>query len=175
MGLGPAGKHVIGWALAFQGDIPFVNGEFSKAQSLYEMSIMALGEVGNLNLKAYPLRRLGYLALKLDNLTGAKKFFKESLALNSKLKHQVGTIGSIAAIGALALAQKNETRSVTLFGAVDAQLKAKSLRLLPSDQLEYSRSVTNLKNQLDEQAFTDAWAAGRSMTLENVVEFALEE
>jgi tetratricopeptide (TPR) repeat protein len=174
-GMGSAGKHIIGWALAFLGDIPFSNREFAKAQSMYELSVMAFGEVGNLNLKAIPVRRLGYLALYHDDKRKAAEFFKESLLLNHKLRHQLGTIGSIAAFGGLAFAEADYTRSAKLLGAVEANLEAMALSMLPFDRLEYSHSITNLKNQLDEQALTDAWTEGRAMSLEDAVEFALEE
>jgi non-specific serine/threonine protein kinase len=174
-GLGPAGKHVIGWALAFLGDITFLNRDFAKAQSSYEMSIMAFGEVGNFNLKAYPLRRLGYLALYHAERKKAAKFFKESLMLNHTLKHQAGIVGSIAAFSSLALADQIYTRSAKLLGAVKGNLETLALNLLPSDRFEYSRNLKILKNQLDPQAFTDAWEEGRSLTMDSAVEFALEE
>jgi tetratricopeptide (TPR) repeat protein len=172
--MGPPGKHVIGWALAFLGDIPFLDRNFKEAQSFYEMSILALGEVGNKNMKAYPLRRLGYLALYRKEHENALEFFKESLALNHELRHQVGTIGSLAAFGGLAYAEENYTRSAKLLGAVEANLEALALLLLPSDRLEYSRNVANLGHQLEKQALADAWAEGCSMTLEQAVDFAFK-
>ncbi len=172
-GLGPQGKHIIGWALAFLGDIEVSHHEFGKAQSLYEISILALGEIGNLNMKAYPLRRLGYLALYHEDLKNAKKFFKDSLLLNHQLKHRLGTISSVAAFAALALAEENYPCSATLFGAVESHLEASFQQMLQSDGLEYSHFVTLLKDQLDDQAFKLAWNEGKGMSLGQAVEFAL--
>jgi len=175
MDLGPAGKHVVGWALAFLGDIPFSNGDFVKAQSLYEMAIIAFGEVGNLNLKAYPIRRLGYLALYHKDDRNATNFFKDSLMLNRKLKHQTGLIASVSAFAGLARAKKNYIHAAKLLGAVEANLEALALYMLPSDRIEYSNNETILRKQLDKQAFYDAWKEGRAMSLEQAVEVALEE
>jgi predicted ATPase/DNA-binding SARP family transcriptional activator len=173
MGLGPAGKHVVGWALAFLGDSLFLNRDFAKAQSMYEMSMLALGEVGNLNLKAYPLRRLGYLALYHGDLKNAKKFFKESLGLNYKLKHQLGSISCVAAFAGLAIAEQNYLRSAKLLGAVEANLEAMAQFMLPSDRFEYSHNTRILRKQLDQQVLQDAWKEGRALLPDQVVEFAL--
>ena len=173
-GMGSLGKHAIGWAMAFLGDIPFLNQNYKEAQSFYEMSILALGEVGNKNMKAYPLRRLGYLSLQRQEHENARELFKESLLLNHELRHQVGTLGSVVAFGALANAGKNFPRSARLLGAVEANLETLAVHLLPSDRREYSCNVAILPDQLDQQALTDTWAEGRSMSLEQAVDFALE-
>jgi len=44
----------------------------------------------------------------------------------------------------------------------------------PADQVEFDRTLAMVRAQLDEAAFNAAWAEGRKMTLEQAVEYALE-
>ncbi|MBI3536834.1 MAG: hypothetical protein HY070_04655 [Chloroflexi bacterium] len=43
-----------------------------------------------------------------------------------------------------------------------------------TDRVDYEYIVASLRAQLDEVAFVKAWAEGRAMTMEQAIEYALE-
>ena len=59
--------------------------------------------------------------------------------------------------------------------AVETQLGAMGMRLLPVDKMEYERNLTVLHAQLDEKTLGKLWAKGKSMSLDDGIAFALEE
>jgi hypothetical protein len=44
----------------------------------------------------------------------------------------------------------------------------------PMEQFEYDREVSDLRANMDAATFARAWAAGRAMTMEQAIEFAVE-
>jgi len=65
-------------------------------------------------------------------------------------------------------------RAARLFGAVEAVREASNIRLSPLRRAEYDRIVGGILAQLDEVAFAEAWAQGRAMPLEQVIEETLK-
>jgi hypothetical protein len=63
----------------------------------------------------------------------------------------------------------------TLLGAVDALLGSSGLSLWPADRLDYDRNLTTARARLDEASFEAAWAAGRAMSMEEAIAYALED
>jgi hypothetical protein len=47
--------------------------------------------------------------------------------------------------------------------------------VLPDNQDHYERSVGAARGRLDAVTFAAAWAEGRAMTLEQAIQYALEE
>ena len=45
----------------------------------------------------------------------------------------------------------------------------------PSDLPEFNKYITDVQAQLDEPTFEAAWAEGQSMTIEEAIDYALEE
>ena len=53
--------------------------------------------------------------------------------------------------------------------------KSMGVRLFPVDQLEVDHYIVALREQLDEETCTAAWAEGKAMTLEQAVAYALSD
>ena len=66
-------------------------------------------------------------------------------------------------------------QAARLFGSAECLFEGMGVILDPADQQEFDHYVAVVRNQLDETAFAKAWAEGRAMTLEQAIEFALEE
>jgi predicted ATPase len=62
-----------------------------------------------------------------------------------------------------------------LFGAAEAQWQASGAVRYAPDQPAYVRDVASLRAQLDEDEFAAAWTAGRTMTAQQAIAYALEE
>jgi tetratricopeptide (TPR) repeat protein len=60
---GAEGRRGVGWALIFLGDLALHAGELEQARAHFAESIALLRELSDYGLLAYPLRRLGHLAL----------------------------------------------------------------------------------------------------------------
>src|SRR5262249_16956350 len=65
-------------------------------------------------------------------------------------------------------------RAARLFGAAEAAREAVATPLPPQWRAYCLRIIASVRAALGDQSATTAWAAGRAMTLEQAVEYALE-
>jgi hypothetical protein len=66
-------------------------------------------------------------------------------------------------------------RAARLLGAAEAAHERMGTFIIPSDTPEYARIVAGVRQRIDGAAFGQAWAEGRSMTLDQAIAYALEE
>ena len=71
-------------------------------------------------------------------------------------------------------AQCGAARAVQLLGAAQALRENIRAPLSPMDQRKHDSTISNLCGEMDQAAFASVWSAGRAMTLEQVVAYALE-
>jgi len=159
----------------FLGDAAFHQGDLKEAQALYEECVTALREIRDQNFLAYTIRRLGQVVCRQGEFAKASLMYGESLSLNHGLKDERGVIACLSAFAGIAVVRGKFELAAYLFGAVESFLRALGIRLLQTDEMEYDRNVANLRAQLDEATLEKAWAEGHAMTLEQAVEYALNE
>ncbi len=157
------------------GEVGMFQKDFVRAESLFEAATPQLREARDYIYLAWVNRRLGQLLLRRGELIRATDLLRESLMHNWSVRDYRGTGASLAALAAVSITQQKMTHAVTLLGIVDTVIESTRIPLLPYDQQEYERHLTQLRDKLDRPTFMKAWTEGRSMTLEQAVQFALKE
>jgi DNA-binding SARP family transcriptional activator len=132
----------------------------------------ALGDPWGLSL---PLRHLGYVVLGQGDDARAALIIRESLALCRDLGEKWFTSMCLEDLAGIACRQGDCERAVRLLGAAEALREAIGAALRPLYRDGYERTVAMARAGLDAPAFAAAWAAGRAMTLDQAVAYALEE
>jgi predicted ATPase len=173
--LGPEHNMDRIFTLTWLGDLAFHQGNLEEAQTLYEECAGAFKEIRDQNFLAYAVRHLGQVACRQGEFEKAAILCGESLSLNQSLKDERGVIACLSALAGIVAARGKVRLASQLFGAVEALLGARSIRLLQVDQMEFDRNVSTSRSQLDSETLDNAWAKGLAMTLEQAVEFALKE
>jgi non-specific serine/threonine protein kinase len=173
--MGPEGKGGVSWTLTFLGDVALNQKELNEARSIYEEAVAILREIGDKNFLAYSVRRLGLLAWREKDFARAIALCRESLSLNRELGDPRGVLACVSAFADIAVVQGKFECGATLMAAVETQLAAMGMQLLPVDKLEYERNLAYLRANMDEKVLTKFWAKGREMPLEQTIQFALEE
>jgi tetratricopeptide (TPR) repeat protein len=173
--MGPEGKVVLSWTLTFLGDVALNQNESEKARSFFDETVAILREIGEKNFLAYAVRRLGLLAWREKDFVRASALCQESLSLNRELGDPRGVLACLAGFADIAVVQGTFERGATLMAAVETQLAALGMQLLPVDQMEYERNLAHLRANMNEKALTTFWARGKGMFLEEAIAFALKE
>jgi predicted ATPase/DNA-binding SARP family transcriptional activator len=158
--------------LYFYGDVVFLKGNIPRAKQIYEDSASLLRVIGNKVFLAYPLRRLGYLALEQHDIKNACKYFFESLSINHEVRDLPGLTASLLSFALLAFHLKNYLAAARLFGAVEGMLESLSVNLLHMDQTELGRIRSQLPACLDKASFTVAFTEGWEMNEEQAIALA---
>ena len=173
--MGLEGKTGVSWTLTFLGDVALNQNESKEARSIFEAAVAILREIGDKNLLAYPVRRLGLLAWREKDFARAIAFCKESLSLNHELGDPRGVLACLAGFADIAVVQGRFVRAAQIMAAVETQLAALGMRLLPVDKMEYERNLAQLRAQFDESTLKKFWVKGSAMSLDDAIAFALEE
>jgi non-specific serine/threonine protein kinase len=173
--LGPSFMFQKSWTLNFLGDVAFSQGDLNQALLFFEESTAIFRKFKDKAFLAYAIRRLAQLAVRRDNTANAILLCRESLLLNMQVNDPRGILACVSTFATIQLALGRFTYAVQLFAAVQNLLSQRALfRLLQIDQMEYERNLALLHTQLDKETFTNFWARGSAMTLENAISYVLE-
>jgi predicted ATPase/DNA-binding SARP family transcriptional activator len=117
------------------------------------------------------LNNLGIAALGEGDTEEAHRLFSESLRMKWNGGGWAGIPWTLAGLAGVAAAQGQRERAARLFGAAAAGREPIGNDLPP----DFEERVAALRPAMGEDAFAAAWAEGAAMTLQQAVEYALEE
>jgi predicted ATPase len=169
----PTAVQVTPRMLAILGDLMRSEGDYERAAEVYEASLTEARQVGAPLVVASALHRLGQMArLRSDNAKGAA-LLVESLKMHQKAGNKPGIAECLAALAGVVASEGHVDRATRLFGAADALLERIKVPLAPADRAQFDTDLTVARSQVDERAWEMTWAAGRAMSLEKAIEYAL--
>jgi non-specific serine/threonine protein kinase len=163
----------IAWVLNTLGEVARGEGDYAAACRLYEQSLAVHERIGNQRGVGVVLHNLGYVALAQQDVRQAAARFRASLELFQNLGDNEGIAWCFAGLAGVGGALGHGERAARLLGMADELLATMALPMWPLDRLTYERIVSSVREQLDEAAFVRAWNAGRSMTLDAAIAYAL--
>jgi non-specific serine/threonine protein kinase len=161
--------------LSNQARTAHLNNDYAQAQTLYEKCLPLFRQLGAIDYVALVLRYLGYILLQQNSDPKVIELFKESLALNLKLRDQLSTTSSFTAFAAVAVRAGQFLHAVKIYGAAEALMQLIDRPMDAIDRKYYEQNIATLRAQLPAADFNAAWAAGRKLTLEEAVQLALSD
>jgi len=172
--MGPEGRMGSSWTLIFLGEVALHQEQSERARLLLEKANTILREIGDHNFLAYSIRHLAQLAWREGNYEDATVLCKESLTFNQEVGDLRGVIACLAGFADIAVGQGKIERAVRLMATVENQLALIGTRLLILDKMEYERNLALLRAKLDEKTLARFWEKGKAMTMQQAIEYALE-
>jgi len=150
-------------------------GDYQRATTLYAESLVLRRELGDRRGSAALISNLGDVALRQGDIKRAVALSLESLAIFQELgwKQGIGHIGLLF-FAEVACAIGQPERAVRLLGAEQVLREEVGYQIFPTVRADYEQAVAAARAQLGEEAFAAAWAAGRALTLEQALAYALE-
>ena len=166
----PRARALVASAL---GDVARCQGDYDRAEAVYQESLDLQRALGNQADVSAGLHNLGYVALGQGKIDVAAALQRESLLSHRDQGNPPGVVEGLTGLAAVAVAQGRLERAARLFGAAEALREQVQSMVWPAERFEWNKHVAELRAQLDAAALTTAWAAGRAMTAEQAVEYAL--
>lgn len=148
-------------------------GDYGRASALLDESLAFKRAQGDQHGVATSLVNLGNLALAQRDYARAAAAFRESLQIRAVLGDKSGIAILLSSLAELALYQGEHIRSARLHAASLALHTALGFPLATGSRQEHERRVEALRELLGAADFAAAWALGSSMTLEQVIAYAL--
>ena len=144
------------------------------AISHYEEALVIFNQVGDAQGKARALMNLGEAKYEAGDQVAASRYCKQSLELFREIGSRWDIADVLEVMAAVATETGDPTEAARLFGAAEAQREHLKVPLPPSEREAYERRVLAARAKLDGTSFALAWAWGRSMSLDEAVDYALD-
>ncbi|NTU81291.1 MAG: helix-turn-helix domain-containing protein, partial [Chloroflexales bacterium] len=166
-------KRSVALIAANAADVARCQGDYERAAELYSESLGLYHELGNQAELPAILHNQGYVALGQGDVGAAQELFRESLRRQHGRGNVRGLAEGLAGLAAVAAAMGASTEAARLFGAVEALRSAHPGPMWPAERFEVERQLAALRGRLPERVFAEQWAAGRTLSLEQVIAEAL--
>jgi predicted ATPase/class 3 adenylate cyclase len=156
------------------GVIALREGDYEQARAYLEECISLLRENGH-DVDLWIFAHLGYVALRQGDTARARSLFIKVQQGFKESKSKIGMIYIVEGLASLAVLQGQPVRAIRLFAWADVMRKTVGDARPANEQADVDRDLAAIRAQLDEATIVAAQAAGRAMTLDEAVAFALQE
>ena len=151
-------------------------GAYAEAQSLLDESAAVRRSMRSVRQLAQVQNRLADVARAQGDLAQAVESYRQSLhTLQDPKEGKLILADSLAGLAQAADAQDQPARAIQLFAAAAAIWEAAGVPLTPVERAETDHTLATLRQVLDEATFAKCWDAGRALTSEQAVAYALGE
>jgi tetratricopeptide (TPR) repeat protein len=148
--------------------------DLETARFMLEQCLLFSRTLGHTWSAIHDLGSLGHLARRQGDYEGCAAYYRESLMMRRERDDRFAIAQSLEDLAGLAGRQERHERSARLLGAAEALCEklGKSLPVAVPD--EYETATRRARAALGEEAYLAAWAAGRAMSMDDAVAYALE-
>jgi tetratricopeptide (TPR) repeat protein len=163
----------VAFALNGLGDVALAQGDYSTARRLYDESLSKFQQIEDHWGVGGVLRDLGDLTRRDGDYSRAAAFYKEALAVFRKLGHRSGVARALELLACCAACQAAPERALKLAGAAAALREELGTPLSAAEREELDQILRRVRENLTAPDQAKAWAEGRAMTLDQILEYAL--
>jgi tetratricopeptide (TPR) repeat protein len=155
-----------------------LEGDYERGAALNEEAAALCREHGYKSTLNYALDNLGWATLLQADHERARTFYEESLMLSNELGDKMNAANSLEGIACISGAQGEGLRAARLFGAAQALFEAVgavAFELTPEEYAWREPYRVAARSQLGEAEWGKVLSQGRTMGLEEAIEYALSE
>lgn len=168
-------KYGICWLLNALGEVARWQGDYVRAQAYYAEGLLLAREAHNIYNMAHLVGNLAWLALGEGDADRSRPLIEESLALARQVGYTLGTVGCLACMAAMCVVAGSPERGARLSGAIQQLQQALGTEVDALDRRLYELYMDAARGQLGEVLFAEEQTAGRAMSMEEAIEYALEQ
>jgi predicted ATPase/class 3 adenylate cyclase len=152
-----------------------MTGEYERAEAFVREAQALFREVGDRGMAPLASNRLGFLALSQDDPDRAEELCVEAIR-DLQVQAQIPGIDfALEILGGVAASRGGIRRAARLWGAVAGYRDATGAPWIPEERAMIEAHIDAARPRLEEATWREEWEKGRSMTLDQAVEYALEE
>ncbi|HQR10946.1 MAG TPA: tetratricopeptide repeat protein [Casimicrobiaceae bacterium] len=157
------------------GNVASELGDYSRARTLHEEGLAIRREIGDRQGVATSLSNLGSVARNQGAHVAARTLYAESLAIRRELGERRGIAESLEGLAYVASALASPDRAARIWAGAERLREEIGAPLQGKDRPRCEHQVAIARAAMgDDAAFNLAWQEGRAMSLEQVVQNALE-
>jgi predicted ATPase/DNA-binding CsgD family transcriptional regulator len=169
-------RRTVAGLLDIEGGVALARGDLEQAVELWEETLALYREVDDVLGIVACHTNLGLVRLAQGDYERSTVLLRESVRLAWELDHKPFFQYSVIGLGGVAASLGWPVRAARLWGAAEGMSEAYGTHLLNAGRslIDYDGRLAEARSQLEE-AFHAAWAEGKAMSIERVIEYALEQ
>jgi predicted ATPase/DNA-binding CsgD family transcriptional regulator len=166
-----------GMAQAFNilGELARLAGDDEAASRYYEECLAIVKQTGERLREGMIYGNLSFIAYHRAQYRQAEQLTRQALRIYREMGNDYGMVTNLAILAGPTAALGDSQRAACLLGATQALLEKHGFQHQPSDAPEIQRYVAAIRSQLSDQDLQAAWLAGSAMTLQEAIDYALDE
>jgi tetratricopeptide (TPR) repeat protein len=161
--------------LRLLGQLRLLQGEQVLARELFEACLATCKEVGVQHEIAVTQIGLARVLALQGEVARARALYQESLALVREVSYTAEFLAPcLEGLAAVVVSQGEPVWAVRLYGAAEALRETNGTPLSPVYRADYEQAVAAVRRELGAEVFAAAWAQGRAIPPEQVIDEALK-
>jgi predicted ATPase/class 3 adenylate cyclase len=157
------------------GNIAIALNDFETAREKFNLAMQIMQELGSKRNVVMVKSDLAHILRLEGNYSEAISSYHGTIREWQKLGHRAAVAHQLESIAFICKALEKVERALRLFGAAQALREKIQIDMTAQEREVYEKEVADLKANMDEKEFASLWAGGRSMTMEEAIELAMEE
>jgi tetratricopeptide (TPR) repeat protein len=150
-------------------------GNYENAILLFEDALDIFNQLRIKNFQIAVKSQLGHIARYTGDLAGAKSIYRETIPGWQDIGNRGAIAHELESFAAIAITEEELQRALRLFGVAEALRERSNSPMTDFERVEYDQMVAHVRSLVDEKEANLLWGEGRSMTMEQAIEYALEE
>jgi DNA-binding CsgD family transcriptional regulator len=170
-------RRTLAWMLVLEGMIAGIQGDLELSIALHEQSLEFFRELRDAGATVNTLGQLGGILVMGGDYERAVPVLQETLRLGSESDYALIIQFSFYFLACAAASQEQPVRAARLWGATEGMEEAYGVHISPLvlSFTDYEGRLAASRSQLDEEAWSTAWAQGEGMSLGRAIEYAVSE
>jgi predicted ATPase len=167
-------ERLVATGLSGLGSIATDEGNFVLAREMKERALAVFRESGDKWIISLVTWSLAKACISERDYAAGRRYMSESIAFSRELGNKWSVPYALESIGDICAAENRGAKAVRLYGAASTQREALGLAFPPAEKLSYQRGLDRLHALVPDKQFEAEWAAGRALTAQSAINFALE-
>jgi len=146
---------------------------YEAARQLFENAQDVFSQLRIKNYVMAGKSQLGHIARYTGDLAGAKSIYRETILGWQDIGNRGAVAHELESFAAIAIAEDKPQHAYTLLGAAEILRERSNSPMTDFERAKYEQMITSIRSLLSETESDTLWEEGRSMTMEQAIEFAL--
>ena len=157
------------------GNIAIALKDFDIARKKFNLAMQIMQELGSKRNVVMIQSDLAHILRYEGNYSGAMASYRGTIQEWQRIGHRAAVAHQLESIAFISKALEQADKALRLLGAAEALREKIGIDMTSQEREAYEKEVADLKVNMDEKEFTSLWTEGRSMTMGEAIELAVEE
>jgi non-specific serine/threonine protein kinase len=158
------------------GELAYYQGEYVAACARFEESLAIYRDLGNRWGIGTAIDNLGKCAHAVGDIGRALQLGRQGLGIQRELGDLLAIVWSLETLACVALDLGNPGRAARIWGSSERLRDDVGAPISPMQRPSYAAHLARGRSAMgDDSAFESEWQQGRAMTLEQAIEYALDD